>query len=415
MTVSGTTTSTSSKDVKQSGSAISTDVSSTTRARCVDGRPDVAVDGRIGAPVRPLTGTASDTGRRSVTATPCRGWRVGRRIVGGRSCATGCSARRPSWWMHANRSGGRRPYSGGCGRPCCAFCSIVAGTTPADVVRRDDVVVAFLDRVAAVPRARARGAASPRGDASPSSIRNWSGRSSSAVQAVAAAMPDALGAQGTFVAHQQRREPERAAPPRARRAADARATGCVASSGRGRSTPPVRRRRGRAAARAAHPPRADRFERCTQVHARSCKCNIIGACVSRMMRMTLSALRAFRGARAPTVRHRHTGQWSSVDQLERGPMTKAELIDAWRSPRACPRRTPSAPSVRSSTTSSTASQEGRQGRVARLRIVQHVQASGPHRPQPADRRTGEDRRVDRAEVLAERHRSSPRSTPRGRR
>ena len=43
------------------------------------------------------------------------------------------------------------------------------------------------------------------------------------------------------------------------------------------------------------------------------------------------------------------------------------------------------------------------GRVAGLRFVQPDQACRPHRPQPADRRAGEDRRLDGDEVHAERH------------
>jgi histidine triad (HIT) family protein len=82
--------------------------------------------------------------------------------------------------------------------PTCPFCAIVAGTASADVVMRDDVAVAFLDRrplfpghvlvvpvehVVTLPELR---------DVGPYFER---------VQRVAGAMPAALGAQGTFVAN----------------------------------------------------------------------------------------------------------------------------------------------------------------------------------------------------------------------
>jgi histidine triad (HIT) family protein len=81
----------------------------------------------------------------------------------------------------------------------CVFCSIVDGTTPAQVVARDDVVVAFLDRsplfaghVLVVPRLHVVTLAELDAE--------LVGPYFAAVQAVAAAMPEALGAQGTFVA-----------------------------------------------------------------------------------------------------------------------------------------------------------------------------------------------------------------------
>jgi histidine triad (HIT) family protein len=82
--------------------------------------------------------------------------------------------------------------------PTCPFCAIVAETASADVVLRDDVAVAFLDRrplfpghvlvvpvdhVVTLPELR---------DVGPFFER---------VQRVAGAMPGALGAQGTFVAN----------------------------------------------------------------------------------------------------------------------------------------------------------------------------------------------------------------------
>jgi histidine triad (HIT) family protein len=80
----------------------------------------------------------------------------------------------------------------------CPFCAIVAGAAPAEEVWRDDVVVAFLDRtplfpghvlvvpvdhVVTLPELR---------DVGPFFER---------VQRIAAVLPVALGAQGTFVAN----------------------------------------------------------------------------------------------------------------------------------------------------------------------------------------------------------------------
>jgi histidine triad (HIT) family protein len=82
--------------------------------------------------------------------------------------------------------------------PACPFCAIVAGTGPAEVVWRDDVAVAFLDRtplflghvlvvpvdhVVTLPELV---------DVGPFFER---------VQRVAAVVPQALSAQGTFVAN----------------------------------------------------------------------------------------------------------------------------------------------------------------------------------------------------------------------
>ena len=82
--------------------------------------------------------------------------------------------------------------------PTCPFCAIVAGTASAEVVLRDDVAVAFLDRrplfpghvlvvpldhIVTLPELR---------DVGPFFER---------VQRVAGAMPAALGAQGSFVAN----------------------------------------------------------------------------------------------------------------------------------------------------------------------------------------------------------------------
>lgn len=81
----------------------------------------------------------------------------------------------------------------------CVFCDIVAGRTPADVVLADDLVVAFLDRsplfvghVLVVPRLHQETLA----DMPPSDLGEFFER----VQHVAAVLPTALGADGTFVA-----------------------------------------------------------------------------------------------------------------------------------------------------------------------------------------------------------------------
>ncbi len=80
----------------------------------------------------------------------------------------------------------------------CPFCAIVAGEEPADVVQRDDVAVSFLDRrplfaghVLVVPTEHV--VTLP--ELSPV------GPFFERVQRVAAALPEALGAQGTFVAN----------------------------------------------------------------------------------------------------------------------------------------------------------------------------------------------------------------------
>lgn len=82
----------------------------------------------------------------------------------------------------------------------CVFCSIVAGEAEATIVFRDEVAVGFLDRtplfaghVLVVPRAHVVTLADlPAADVGPLYER---------VQRLATVMPDALGAQGTFVAN----------------------------------------------------------------------------------------------------------------------------------------------------------------------------------------------------------------------
>lgn len=81
----------------------------------------------------------------------------------------------------------------------CVFCSIVAGDQPASVVLDDGVVLAFLDtrplfpgHVLVVPRDHVETLPDlPTADVGPFFER---------VQRIAAALPGAMGAQGTFVA-----------------------------------------------------------------------------------------------------------------------------------------------------------------------------------------------------------------------
>jgi histidine triad (HIT) family protein len=101
-------------------------------------------------------------------------------------------------------------HGGGWGRPrqdgvvpptpaTCPFCSIIAGDDEADVVYRDDVAVAFLDRrplfpghVLVVPCRHV--VTLP--DLDPADVAPFF----TVVQRLSAAVPEALGAQGTFVA-----------------------------------------------------------------------------------------------------------------------------------------------------------------------------------------------------------------------
>lgn len=82
----------------------------------------------------------------------------------------------------------------------CVFCDIVDGSVAADVVWRDDVAVAFLDRsplfhghTLVVPRRHVL--------TLPDLTIDEIGPFFERVRLVAAAMPGALGAQGTFVAN----------------------------------------------------------------------------------------------------------------------------------------------------------------------------------------------------------------------
>lgn len=82
----------------------------------------------------------------------------------------------------------------------CLFCAVVAGEAPASVVFRDEVAVGFLDHrplfpghVLVVPSVHVETIV----DLPPELVYPFMRR----VQAVAAALPPALGAQGTFVAN----------------------------------------------------------------------------------------------------------------------------------------------------------------------------------------------------------------------
>lgn len=81
----------------------------------------------------------------------------------------------------------------------CVFCSIVAGTTPASIVWRDDDVVAFLD---ARPLFKGHVLVVPARHVTtlPELPASLLAPLFAAVQRLSAAVPAALGAQGTFVA-----------------------------------------------------------------------------------------------------------------------------------------------------------------------------------------------------------------------
>ena len=81
----------------------------------------------------------------------------------------------------------------------CPFCAIVAGEEEADVVYRDAVAVAFLDRRPLFP-GHALVVPTQHVDTLVDLALDDVGPFFTVVQRVAAAMPVALGAQGTFVA-----------------------------------------------------------------------------------------------------------------------------------------------------------------------------------------------------------------------
>jgi histidine triad (HIT) family protein len=89
------------------------------------------------------------------------------------------------------------------GLPCgavaadCAFCAIVAGDSAAEVVHRDDVAVAFLDRTPLFP---GHVLVVPVRHVATLPELNDVGPFFERVQLLAKAVPAAFGAQGTFVA-----------------------------------------------------------------------------------------------------------------------------------------------------------------------------------------------------------------------
>jgi histidine triad (HIT) family protein len=92
------------------------------------------------------------------------------------------------------------PRPTGAGDPSCLFCRIVAGSEPARIVCADEVAVAFLDtrpvfpgHVLVVPRHHV--VTLP--DLDPADVGPYFER----VRRLAHAVPQALGAQGTFVAN----------------------------------------------------------------------------------------------------------------------------------------------------------------------------------------------------------------------
>jgi histidine triad (HIT) family protein len=82
--------------------------------------------------------------------------------------------------------------------PKCPFCAIVAGTADAEVVLRDEVAVAFLDRTPLFP---GHVLVIPVDHVVTLPELHPVGPFFERVQRVAAVLPEALGAQGTFVAN----------------------------------------------------------------------------------------------------------------------------------------------------------------------------------------------------------------------
>ena len=134
-TISGITTSASSNVVTHPGSAIRTDVSSTTRRRLARpggttaGRRSVNGSPRHDASERPATAAGLRHDGGSMGSVP-NGVLLYRRrshpMVDGRAAPDGYGR------MNSMAE--------------CVFCAIVAGDAPAEIVHRDDVAVAFLDR-----------------------------------------------------------------------------------------------------------------------------------------------------------------------------------------------------------------------------------------------------------------------------
>jgi histidine triad (HIT) family protein len=90
-----------------------------------------------------------------------------------------------------------RDYNYGMARSGCVFCAIIAGDEPADVVLERDAAIGFLDRT---PLFRGHVLVVPRAHVVTLPELADVGPFFEAVQLVAAAIPVALGAQGTFVA-----------------------------------------------------------------------------------------------------------------------------------------------------------------------------------------------------------------------
>lgn len=82
--------------------------------------------------------------------------------------------------------------------PECVFCSIVAGDSPAEIIQRDEVAVAFLDRT---PLFAGHVLVVPTTHVVTLPELVGVGPFFERVQRIAAVMPAALDAQGTFVAN----------------------------------------------------------------------------------------------------------------------------------------------------------------------------------------------------------------------
>ena len=90
-----------------------------------------------------------------------------------------------------------RGYNKGVARTDCVFCSIIAGVEPAEIVLRTDTALGFLDRT---PLFKGHVLVVPLDHVVTMPELDAVGPFFEAVQRVAAALPAALDAQGTFVA-----------------------------------------------------------------------------------------------------------------------------------------------------------------------------------------------------------------------
>ena len=109
----------------------------------------------------------------------------------------GSDQRRPAWPGNATDGGWTCPATFAC-VAACAFCAIVAGDVDAEVVHRDDVAVAFLDRTPLFP---GHLLVVPTTHVVTLPELDDVGPFFERVKRMAAAVPVALGAQGTFVAN----------------------------------------------------------------------------------------------------------------------------------------------------------------------------------------------------------------------